>query len=136
MVDNRNNPIPNRGGIGGKAGFGSTQFGQEQGFIATPDEALNLACNQHDICYQTCGSSQQVCDERLKNAMLEVCNNAYPTKDCPHVNSPLTCGEYLDERGSCLAWVEIFNWGLRNYGDIVFNERQEQYCYGNECCSE
>jgi len=37
-----------------------------------------LPCNAHDICYQTCGSSQAACDAALGAGVSATCSIGYP----------------------------------------------------------
>jgi len=39
------------------------------------------SCNTHDICYGTCNSWKQQCDERFLEDMLTACNAAFPKDD-------------------------------------------------------
>jgi len=114
--------------VGGKAGLAPSMFGKPQGLISSAAEALKLPCNQHDICYQTCGSNQQACDIEMKRSMDQVCMNAYPTEECPHKNSPMYCADYRKERVFCMYWAWLYKRGLDEFGTNIWMERQEQYC--------
>ena len=114
--------------VGGYAGLRSSEFGKPQGEISSSKKALKLPCNQHDICYQTCGSSRSDCDAQMKSDMDRVCKEAYPTAECPHTNSPDTCARYQHERSLCDYWAIAYKLGLNELGNSAWAERQEQYC--------
>ena len=37
-------------------------------------EGIDLPCNNHDFCYQTCGETKEACDLAFRNDMLDICN--------------------------------------------------------------
>jgi hypothetical protein len=117
---------------GGLFGLASTAFGAPQGSIASAGAALNLPCNQHDICYQTCGSTQGTCDTGMHNGMNAVCNAAYPTSTCPYSGLEiLKCPFYFTERSDCFQLSDLYKFGLDQFGSSAWEERQTQYC---KCC--
>lgn len=108
----------------------STAFGSPQDAVAHSDlsAVLPLPCNQHDICYQTCGSDQAECDEQMLADMISVCEAAYP-EACPAAASEKDdCDGYADERNLCLTSANRMYMGLRAFGSRAYEERQEQYC--------
>jgi len=131
----------------GDLGWSSTRFGSEQGDEDTnelaPGEAVeNLPCNNHDICYQTCGADKAVCDQKMYEDMVAVCNKAYrPNESCPYADGRRkcwlapqvlcglgNCSEWYDEKFSCQRWATRYKWGLEKFGGSAYEERQEQYC--------
>ena len=127
--------------VGGVFGLAATDFGRDQGTISTSAGALPLPCNQHDICYQSCGSSQSSCDTGMYQAMTNVCNAAYPSASCPYsgleavakcvVGNPLTGSNYFTERVSCAFWASTYKAGLDSFGISAWQQRQVDYC---QCC--
>jgi hypothetical protein len=101
----------------------TTAFGKEQGKV-TAKKILPLPCNQHDLCYQTCGASKTACDNAFFNAMFDVCLEAFPLL-CPYVN---LCEQYADDRDTCFDWAEKYKDGVAIWGQDAYDERQEQYC--------
>lgn len=98
-----------------------------------------LACNNHDICYQTCGETQAGCDARLRADIVDSCNVAYPNP-CPFTDgnfltNRLRCQDYNSERTDCRDIAAWFERGLSIPGNFggrpAFRTRQVQYC---KCC--
>lgn len=127
---------PMRGYYGDKwVGQSSTEFGRPQGYIPKKDSALPLACNLHDICYQTCGAGKNSCDGYFRSKLSATCDAAYPTQSCPiHLNAE-QCNSYKEQRRQCSAYAEFYYQGV-NQGWLgatrAYKERQTQYC---NCCN-
>ena len=112
----------------------STAIGSVQGTV-TADRVNNLPCNQHDLCYQTCGSSKKSCDIDLKSSIQRVCKKAFPRK-CPYsgVESLATCLLYDIARRRCRLVARLYKEiGVENFfvRATAYNKRQTQYC---NCC--
>lgn len=99
----------------------------------------SLACNNHDICYQTCGETQEHCDAELRQDIEATCNLAYPNP-CPYTDgnffqNKLRCQDYNSERTDCRDIARNFQLGLSLPGNVggrpAFRTRQVQYC---KCC--
>ena len=123
----------------------STKFGQFQGVPLAPGEAvLPLACNHHDICYQTCGSNKSSCDDTMKSEMDSTCDVAYPDAFCPYsgLEALAKCiigipgggvhANYFTERAWCYSASVIFRQGLGALGGSAYTGRQVDYC---RCCN-
>lgn len=96
--------------------------------IPSVSDAFALPCNQHDICYQTCGSNHLLCDLAMKNAMDSVCYIAYHSI-CPYAGTNISiCPEYFISRAACFGASETYYSGLFYGGEPVWVERQTQYC--------
>lgn len=127
--------------VGGIFGLSSTRFGQNQGDVPNAGAALNLPCNQHDICYQTCKSVQATCDTGMLNGMNAVCNAAYPSATCPYsglealakciIGDPINFRTYFGERADCATFSGLYKSGLDKFGSNAWKERQTQFC---TCC--
>ncbi|MBI5192149.1 MAG: hypothetical protein HZA08_01765 [Nitrospirae bacterium] len=110
----------------------STAFGQPEPPFPHGSSPIDLPCNKHDVCYQTCGSFQTVCDQTMYNDMIAVCNTAYPTDVCPYSGVDLgLCPCYLAERAECFLWASAYKVGLDIGGYDAWVQRQQQYCL---CC--
>jgi hypothetical protein len=111
-----------------------TDFGIPQSGLQIPHEGLAgltpAPCNNHDICYQTCGTTQRGCDDAIYSDAVNVCNAAYPSP-CPSDKSVFQCLDYANERGFCLSVANDVLLGLRVFGGSAFEERQGGYC---QCC--
>ena len=125
---------------GGILGLASTSFGQNQGAtIPSSGAALSLPCNQHDICYQTCGSVQASCDTGMFNAMTSVCSTAYPGNSCPYsgLEAIAKCfiglggRTYFDEKADCSFFASAYKFGLDKFGSSAWKQRQVDFC---KCC--
>jgi hypothetical protein len=71
------------------------------------------ACDRHDECYQTCGSDRSVCDARMYDDMVRICN---ATADGPHV------------KGTCLHYAKVYYEGLKALGGPAHEKRQSAVC--------
>jgi hypothetical protein len=118
----------------------STAFGAFQGNLTSPGQALNLPCNQHDICYQTCQTgdpavAQGFCDNGLLSAARSVCQAAYPAM-CPY--DFVTCnqiGGYYDQQNACLGYAQTYYSAVRAVtffgNNSAAKNDQQMYC---QCC--
>lgn len=128
----------------GFLGHRSTAFGKDTDVPPTPERfphgALpldSLPCNLHDVCYQTCGSNREACDDDMYDAMVEVCFEAYPEAICPHtipgpfgtrILNPVLCPLWRDEKTRCYQDAREYRVGLRVFGGPRFNDRQSEFC--------
>ena len=69
-----------RGDPWGYNGCGSTSYG----FQAVNDAGTYLTgfgdmCNNHDLCYSSCGETQQTCDDEFRAMMYSKCNRDHDT---------------------------------------------------------
>jgi hypothetical protein len=118
--------------IGLLAVNGDTRFGSVLGNLPHPAPAQTLACNRHDICYQTCGNTQQGCDAAIGNDIDAVCAREYPST-CPYSGiSIVLCPAYFEQRAACFGLSETYESVLGQFGSSAFEERQMQRC---QCCS-
>jgi Glucodextranase, domain B len=111
---------------------GATAFGSPQPLPGQPP--LPLPCNQHDVCYQTCGSDKDLCDRDLQQAIRDVCTRAYPLI-CPF-NALDKCAEYTGQRAVCLEFADVYYTGVHNnliqlIAGFSFDGDQLMYC---KCC--
>jgi len=51
------------------------------GFMVKGDE-FTVCCNQHDLCYDTCGNKKSDCDLDFKKCMERVCLGVADKKGC------------------------------------------------------
>jgi hypothetical protein len=129
---------PMRGKFGaGWLGVSSTEFGRPQGLVPNAGAALPLACNLHDICYQTCRSDKGGCDTAMRDRIRGTCAAAYPPA-CPANLTEEQCqGDdgYMEQRGECaidtLSYANLYYQGVNLGGGSAYEERQSQYC---QCC--
>ncbi|KAI9023449.1 hypothetical protein DFJ74DRAFT_768054 [Hyaloraphidium curvatum] len=63
------------GSCGGGGRRQSSRRITTNGCSFSPDYYFKNVCNQHDVCYQTCGASQGSCDWSFYSNMLNVCNS-------------------------------------------------------------
>ncbi|MCB1689709.1 MAG: carboxypeptidase-like regulatory domain-containing protein [Halioglobus sp.] len=116
--------------------LGPTDFGIPQSGVQIRHEGLvglvPAPCNNHDICYQTCGTTQRGCDDAIYTDAVQVCNNAYPSP-CPSDKSVFQCLDYANEKDFCISIAGDVLLGLRVFGSSAFKERQSGYC---KCCGD
>jgi hypothetical protein len=48
-----------------------------EGCTGLPISIFSPACNQHDICWSTCGADQTSCDRDFLRDMLRICDQTY-----------------------------------------------------------
>lgn len=108
----------------------STAFGAPQAPIPHGVAPMDLPCNRHDVCYQTCGQAQHGCDSAMLNDMQTLCAEVYPAA-CPYASGSAACNAYADERLVCHNVAQIVYAGLRQFGAGSWQQRQVQYC---DCC--
>ena len=70
------------------------------------------ACNNHDLCYDTCGMTKEYCDDTFLIDMISVCENTYPS------DSEKT------QRDACLAAANLYFEGVDTAGDDAYNDAQ------------
>jgi len=75
----------------------------------------NPICNEHDICYETCGTTQAKCDGDFKRDMYKMCNG-------------LRNGF---KRGVCKAKAKAMYLMVRVAGKSYFHSGQKKYCSCN-----
>lgn len=105
--------------------------------IGYATSSFKTACNNHDVCYQTCKDDQLTCDIKLKNDSLAACQTipaghvTWVTKIIPGPAPAIP--KPFHTRAACeKAANEMFKvlneWGM---GESAFNQRRQQYC---QCC--
>lgn len=72
------------------------------------------ACNDHDICYQTCGSSKRVCDNLFYQGMMSICSER------------LVGGEQEPVR--CFVLAYVYWQAVLRYGHESFDITQSRVC--------
>ena len=101
--------VTSRLGIADKdnpAGASDTRFG-------TPGRYGGRPCDNHDRCYQTCGSSRAVCDAGMLGEMLSVCRRSSASARV---------------KRDCFKWANVYYSGLVAGGGPAHFERQAQVC--------
>ena len=86
-------------------------FGTVQGLVSVGNEGSveDYPCNQHDLCYETCGSNRAGCDDRFEDDMVDACGDDLVCKLLAH-------GKATDVRA--IGW-------------IAFRREQKEHCL---CC--
>lgn len=111
-----------------------TAFGASEPGGVAPDSGpgRNLPCNWHDVCYQTCGNTQNQCDRDLQSRAHGICDTAYPLPP-PFPAGSSRHTEYLDERQECHGYADTYFNVLSGVGGRAYRNRQRQYC---NCCRQ
>lgn len=130
-LPNKDNPMLNGIYFYGLLNQAPTDFGNPNSMSSA------WPCNQHDYCYQTCATgndlaaTRQACDDGMSADMDAVCERAYPPT-CPASLNNLQCAEYHIQRFDCFFISDQYWAALRAFGFVAaYQERQEQYC---QCC--
>jgi hypothetical protein len=83
--------------------------------IPCPWVSITPACNNHDECYQTCGSDKSACDSNLYNDIVAICRA-----------NQLTC-----PLGACESEAVIYYAAVVALGGPAYNNDQKKFC---KCC--
>ena len=93
-------------------------------------QTQTLACNRHDICYQTCGNAKGTCDNALGAGITASCDTGYP-HPCALADQS-QCVEYEEEYNSCRGIGATYIQGVNtSFGLSAYQQRQREQCY---CC--
>jgi len=112
IYEDKDNPT----GAGGGFGQGASFYG---------------ACRQHDICYQTCTSTDRAaCDDQMLRDMLAVCARI------PENHTTTFTGNFgltvtVNTKEKCEDAANTMHTGLDWFGGKAFKNRKQQYC---QCC--
>ncbi len=77
------------------------------------DDVLIVCCNEHDLCYDTCGKKQLTCDTTFLHCMIESCQQLFPSSNINRCQN--------DAR--ILFWIVFFS------GRSAYEQAQQQ----NQC---
>jgi RHS repeat-associated protein len=80
----------------------------------TPKADFKPCCDQHDICYQTCGSDKKKCDRDFYRCMNAACDAAYPADTA--------------RRALCKSQASIYYAAVDKEGDSPFKKDQDKAC--------
>lgn len=83
-------------------------------------EGIDLPCNNHDFCYQTCPRDQSECDIAFLNDMLEVCDN-------------MTVGQKILCYDDCVVRAFTYFDGVVAFGADAHRNGQNRAC---QCCRD
>jgi len=116
-LDNCPNKRPHPGNVRTTNGCGpqGSSFRPPQGF---GDVDFVPSCDQHDICYGTCGSSRLSCDTKLGQDIADACKAHYGTA------SPLRLA-------ACLSTAVVYEAAVTYGGAGAWLNGQKKDC---ECC--
>lgn len=110
-------PIPNPNHVPDSNGCGSLGVFFDKEDLSLPE--MEVCCNEHDVCYDTCGSDKEVCDGRFKSCLYNTCKEK--EKDMDMLSSKtckggakllytatlaLGCAAYKDAQHSACICVE------------------------------
>jgi len=90
---------------------------------SVPDFVFEGACNNHDICWGTCGSSQNACDQRFLADMQNACRAAH--------NGGNVFSKFALSR--CLELADIYYRAVSG-NEKHFEESQDEACAWEKCC--
>jgi len=76
---------------------------------------LTGCCNEHDVCYGSCGSTFQECEERFSACMGAACEARHPDAAS-------------DEGQECKSAAAMFSMGTRLGGCAVYKQTQRDAC--------
>lgn len=123
----RNDPTA---GTGNSLAHASTAFGSGETlnmeyFIHGQHPKDNLACNHHDVCYQTMNSDKANCDDTMHSEMLATCELAYPAGSC--TDTTLECTNFALQKASCTGFAKTYYEALGSLGGNAFDQRRTEY---------
>lgn len=88
---------------------------QEDFVFGKTKVSFRKACNAHDVCYGTCGSSQSKCNDKFEKALKKTCNKV----------------KRGAARKACNAQAATYVDAVRLFGSSAFDDSQKQSC---KCC--
>jgi secretory phospholipase A2 len=104
-------PYPNPDYIKTANGCGSKGIIVDADLLPKPQ--MELCCDAHDYCYDTCSSGKSNCDDTFKNCLLEVCGSGKDVKSiyCKatadlfyDIVKDIGCSSYIDaQKNTCLC---------------------------------
>jgi hypothetical protein len=77
------------------------------------DVSFDDACKSHDLCYETCGMTKEICDDTFHDAMKAVCEDTFPD-DSEKI-----------QKEACLAAARLYFEGVSIVGEDAFSEAQK-----------
>jgi hypothetical protein len=83
------------------------------------DADFTPACNAHDICYGTCGETQERCDDRILKDLQAVCRATY-------------AGDF-EHKGVCLSQARQYYRAVSTTGRKFYEQAQRDFC---RCCPD
>ena len=89
---------------------GGQKFPEFKGTFTTP-------CNDHDICYATCGSSRSTCDSDFKSDLLSACGSVG-----------------FGKKTLCKIAANAYYQGAKRAGGKAFEAAQDNFCKWEWCC--
>ena len=99
----------------------SVRFGcDEDSGEANCPEGIDLPCNHHDFCYQTCGRTKAECDSAFLDDMFRVCNE-------------MTAAQKAVCYPNCLAVANTYYDGVVVGGQSAYENGQNRGC---QCCQD
>lgn len=109
---------------------------------------MELCCNEHDICYETCNNDKELCDLNFKRCLYKYCDsyekttaNAIIVKSCKATAKmlftgtiTLGCKSYLDsQQRSCFCGPgqqgDQFSNGAKN--KKYYKDKKQKAYYSN-----
>jgi len=81
------------------------------------------ACDKHDICYGTCGTSKESCDDDLAMNMLKACSLEFPISPYDLAQNQM--------HDNCRHHAYVYWEAVRHLGSSAFQAGQDVAC---ECC--
>lgn len=88
--------------------------GSDGNHIPTPpDWGFEPVCNNHDICYGTCGKHRQICDTNFGNGLVLKCVNNVKVGSA---------------RDYCIMTADLMYDAVKHYGNKYFEQAQRDDC--------
>ena len=92
-----------------------------------PDSYMGIVdftgcCNDHDVCYGTCGRDKSICDKNLGDCMRGKCEQAL---------------KYVyHEKALCNKMAAAYEIAVSSFGDSAFEAGQDSGCIWRPCCKK
>lgn len=94
-------------------GCGPVTFNIDRFLREIGEDILIVCCNEHDLCYDTCGKKQWICDKTFLHCMIQACQQLLP----------------LSNINRCQNDARILFWIVFFAGQSAYQQAQEQ----NQC---
>jgi len=92
-------------------GCGSLTFNIDTFLKEIGDDVLIVCCNEHDLCYDTCGKKQLTCDTIFLDCMIQACQQLLS----------------LSNINRCQTDARILFWAVFFGGESFYQQAQQQH---------
>jgi hypothetical protein len=94
--------------------------------VGTGEDPPRGACDLHDICYQTCGSDRDECDQGFGFVLANACAGVTGTVSIPSESGGFDL--VLDRKDVCEGWASLYAETVEGLGRFAHEAGQASHC--------